>query len=454
MTNKTCTAGSRLANLLVKACAPKRAAPSTVRALRARLGRLAPLWLCSEESPGAMPQLLPGESGILLELNRKSSILRAGLILPVKWMRCEEKDCRVPTDLAVVANDARSEAISDNQAKFASREQEIAGWRLCLGDGCPDLSACSNLLTFDSAGALLYALFVAALNGEEADGAITASACLGSAVGFGPVKGLGAKAVAAREIGISHVAVSARQTELPHPSVAAPALPVLVGKTRLEQANTLLSLLSIEPHNGTLDANCHWYKLTSRRELNVVPQARRAPRFYSACIAKAIADLQRAGPGSHPPTGGTLFTFSTGQPEVIALAVAYHAPRTVVLLKVLPENDAQSHGPDDTAAIEECVRHVPIPQARFVPCVVPARVNEAERILDWLPLQHRANITDGGAPFAVDLTGGTKALSMALYLWADANSIPKYLIASTMINKVTDPMSSRVVRVPDRERIK
>ena len=375
----------------------------------------------------AVADVRAGEFVVLLARDGHSTVIHAGLALPLRWTQMKKADPRLPPALAKLAMQIREENASADALK----------WQLFLGDECPDLSDCTFF--FESASAMLAATLQVALISAELDATVTASAVFGQGADLQPVDGLEAKLAAARRLGLKCVCISRVQPEFE--SVEGLNVVRLEGRTAKEQLGRLLLELDAPPTSASFDTRCEWYERHTRED------ATRAQDFYSASLARDLANHAASVALFPIAQGGQLALITTGRSEVAAFSACYYSPHRII---VFSQDDAKSRrlaeNTRDAIGIANNAVEVVL---RYWNSSLDDEVERMSSDAAVLLAPFIAENATNQAPFSIDLTGGKTSMKFALFHAATSLSLDCFITDSRdHANGGTDVRTTRVIKLP------
>ncbi len=354
------------------------------------LGRLAAWWMQDEvllelgRSVHAAGDLRAGEFVVLLERRRPSPVIHEGIALPLRWIRTQSCDRRLPRALVKLVN---------------TIAPERGGIELSLGEECPDLSQID--IGAESAAAMLAATLAAARVDAVLDATVTATATWGGS-DLGPVDGLAAKVAAANRLRLKRIFVSRFQTELEGSD--AHRIEKTEGKNRDEQVQQITLALDAPPMHGSLEARCEWY----HRHARVASGRSRARAFFCKTLAPELATQHRAATHWALPKPDRLVVIATGRAENPIFAACVHQAREVLVLHEDSEQGrayaASTQDGIDQCGLDSRIAFGPLAKPRdgFAEFLQSARSRCFEKDESSLRNTH------------VDVTGGTTLMKFAL----------------------------------------
>jgi hypothetical protein len=376
-----------------------------------------------------------GEFIVLLARTAPSAVIPDGLALPLRWEKQRRHDRRLPAKIRELAE----------QIRLASTERSRCEYRLQLGDDCPDLSWCE--VGAESAGAMLAATLEIARLGAKPDPFVTASAEWKDAESLRTVDGLEAKCAAAARLGLRALWVAPTQ-DLGALDMSAIKVAIKVAQlpesSGSDQLNALIGELDARPNASSLDAACAWYhRNRSRRGA----REREARDFFCSELAPLLASEARRRDRMQdvPNEVDTLVVVATGQPSAAFIA-AFLGPKQVFVAYIDDETGDSYFG--DTA---EAVR-LAIGDVEVLPMPLPVPPAGDFLFLHGESLM-RLRVANERACTAIDLTGGTTMLKLALSEAAQQLGIRRTLVNGSETSHAKggpDVTTLRVVSIPHR----
>ena len=372
-----------------------------------------------------------GEFIVLLARTAPSAVIAAGLALPLRWEKQRQHDARLPSAIRELAE----------RIRLASTKSARCEYRLQLGDDCPDLSWCE--IGAASAGAMLAATLQAAEIDAQPDPFVTASAEWMGAESLRTVDGLESKCAAAARLGLRALWVAPTQGigSLDIDSLKVAQLPESSGS---DQLSALVGELDARPSASSLDAACAWYHRNRNRK---GPKAGEARDFYCRELAPRLAAnaRSRAGVGQPPADLDALVVVATGAPSA-AFAAAYLRPKRVFVVYLMG-----SSGEDYRNQTVESVRQVSAAIEVLSIALPDTSTRDYAALRDATLEQLRAVVEKGAA--AVDLTGGTTLLKLALFEATQALGLHRAVVDGSETSHAKgghDVTTLRVVSIPHR----
>jgi hypothetical protein len=403
------------------------------------LGRLAGWWMTESafaRLPGEFPRqctLRAGEFVVLLERTVPSAVISEGLALPMRWIEAPAHDARLPAGLRALA-----ERVATASDGVGPRRLSLA-----LGDDCPDLSKLR--LGPESAGAMLAATLEIARLGAQPDPFVTASAEWMGAESLRTVDGLGAKCAAAARLGLRALWVAPTQ-DLGSLDMSAIKVAIKVAQlpesSGSDQLNALIGELDARPNASSLDAACAWYHRNRNRK---GPKAGEARDFYCSELAPRLATNARAcaGVGQLPTQLDALVVVATGAPSV-AFAAAYLRPKRVFVVYLM-DSTGTDYRDQTVASVQKVSAAIEV-----LPIALPAPSTSDYAALRDATLERLRAVVDQGDA-AVDLTGGTTLLKLALFEATQALRLHRAVVDGSETSHAKgghDVTTLRVVSIP------